>query len=126
MAVLALRERSGALSPPAAGRILAAVPPVCFTFSDRPRCVSEEGADFLLRGLLLGVEVSESAQSAADKIAEQRNAGTFEKPGHDVELTTEEKRLVLKAASRPGWPGDAETQLIELRAALVAALPMEM
>ncbi len=76
LAVLALRERSGALSPPAAGRILAAVPPVCFTFSDRPRCVSED--------------------------------------------------LVLKAASRPGWPGDAETQLIELRAALVAALPMEM
>jgi len=96
---------------------------VVFAFSDRTRGVSEETADFLVSGLLRRLSVPEAAQSAADKIAEQRNAGTLQEPGREIKLYDRGEALRARGDRPPDRPDGAGAQLIELRAALVASLP---
>jgi hypothetical protein len=93
------------------------MPPVVFTFPDRRRGVYEEGADFLVTGLLRRITVPAAAQDLADRIVEQRNAGTFQE-GRDIDLATEEKPYLLEAVNKPDWPAGLEDQLRELRDAL--------
>lgn len=116
-----LSEKS-ALSIEGRGRILPLAPPVVFAFPDRRRSVSEEAADFLVKGLLRRMTVPTVAQDLADRIIEERNAGTFQDPGRDIDLTAEEKNYLLEAVNQPDWPADSEDQLTELRDKLVADL----
>jgi hypothetical protein len=105
---------------PSDARLPAPMPPVCIVFGDPPGCFNEEAADFLNDGFRR--PPSPEAGSAADRILKERHAGTYQKPGRDVELTPDEKRHVLEVLNAGGWPERNENQLRHLQSALVVDL----
>jgi len=51
--------------------------------------------------------------------------GKLQEAGHEIKLTTEERRCALEAIDEPQWPARAEDQLTQLRAALLASLRLD-